>query len=50
MVLFPSLEYDPVPDLGGVEMVPEVLEKLGFRPYRGVADSRAYHSVLVEDS
>ena len=50
MVLFPRLKYDLVADLGGVEMVREVLEKFGFRSHRGVADSRADHSVLVEDS
>ena len=50
MVLFPRPEFDPVPDLGGVEMVREVLQKFGFRPDGGVADSRADHSVLVEDS
>ena len=40
MVLFPRLEFDPVPDLGGVEMVREVLQKFRFRPDGGVADSR----------
>ena len=48
MVLFPRLEHDLIPHLTGVEMVREVLQKLGFRPYRGVADSGADHSVLVE--
>ena len=50
MVLFPRLKYDLVPNLGGVEMVREVLQKFGFRSHRGVADSWADHSVLVEDS
>ena len=50
MVLFPRLEFDPVSDLGGVEMVREVLQKFRFRPDGGVADSWADHSVLVEDS
>ena len=49
MVLFPRLEHDLVPHLGGVEMVREVLQKLGFRPDAGVPDPRADHSVLVED-
>ena len=50
MVLFPRPENNLVSHLGGVEMMREVLQKLGVRPDAGVADPRADHSVLVEDS
>ena len=48
-VFLPRLEPNFDPDLQGVEMVRQILQKLRLRANRRVADARADHSVLVKD-